>query len=317
MRTQRKTLRKGFADLGRMQPNRDAPALDAWLSRASNLSQPLLLCLAVFGYFYTVLPVYQKELLSEQIAEKEVELSRLQRTIAATTPTIEGLKAERAALEAQLGSLKDKKQATERMVAELNVRQSALESKNKELNASRTSLTEEVATVEAAAKAFSMRSYHDSFSGSTTIQYLNGLSDPYGILEAPTYEAISAYLLTPYKAVSLTLALGDSKFIPSAASVTRAVKDEYHARVRAALEARKDALSKPQDDVNALLVHVKESLAAAAIDPTPTDRFNERLYETKRRLVELLQASRQREWDRTKSFLESVMPGHSKREELP
>nr|WP_315465693.1 hypothetical protein [uncultured Rhodoferax sp.] len=312
MRTRRKSLRKDIPDHGLMQPNRDAPALDAWLSRASNLSQPLLLCLAVFGYFYTVLPVYQKELLSEQIAEKEVELSRLHGTIAATTPTIEGLKAERAALEEQLRSLKDKKQATEHMVAELHARQSALESKNKELDASRASLTEEVATVEAAAKEFSMRSYHDSFAGSTTMQYLNGLSDPYVLLESPTYETISAYLLTPYKAVSMTLAMGDSRFIPSAASVTRAVKDEYHARVRAALEARKDALSKPQDDVNALLVHIKESLAAATIDPTPADRFNERLFETKRRLVALLHESRQREWDRTKSFLESVMPGNPK-----
>lgn len=49
---------------------------DVFLSRAANASQLGLLALAVFGYFYTVLPVYQKSLLDEEIAKKSIELNR-------------------------------------------------------------------------------------------------------------------------------------------------------------------------------------------------------------------------------------------------
>lgn len=312
MRIQRKSLKKpSAANVGRASA-REGTMLDTWLTRASSLSQPLLLCLAVFGYFYTVLPVYQKELLSEQIAAREIELTRVQRAIDATGPTIKHLESERATLETQLQSLQTQRAAAERHVEQLKARQSTLEAKNKELDASRATLIEEVATVQSSAKAFSMRAYHDSFASSVIIQYLRGVSDPYKIVESPTYDAIAAYLLTPFNAVSSTLALGDSKFIESAASVPREVKDEYHAQIRAALESRKETLAESQDDINALLIHIKESLAAAAVDPTPKDRFNELLFKTKTDLVKMLQDSRQREWDRTTKFLESVAPRSSK-----
>lgn len=282
--------------------------LDTWLSRASNLSQPLLLCLAVFGYFYTVMPVYQKELLSEQIAVREIELTRMKRAIDATGPTIQNLESQRATLETQLLSLQKQRAEAESYVELLKARQSTLEAKNKELDASRAKLVEEVATAQASVKAFSMRTYHDSFAGSVDIQYLNGVTAPYEIVEAPTYEAIAAYLLTPFSAVSSTLALGDSKFIESAKSVPRDVKDEYHAQIQAALESRKDTLARPQDDINALFIHIKESLASATIDPAAKGRFNENLFKTKADLVKILQDSRKREWDRTRRFLESVAP---------
>lgn len=48
--------------------------LDIWSTRIANLSQLGVLILAVFGYFYTVLPVYQKSLLDEEIAKKTLEL---------------------------------------------------------------------------------------------------------------------------------------------------------------------------------------------------------------------------------------------------
>lgn len=42
----------------------------------ANLSQVLLVALAIFGYFYTVLPVYEKALLDEDIAKKTLELDK-------------------------------------------------------------------------------------------------------------------------------------------------------------------------------------------------------------------------------------------------
>ncbi|EBD0823393.1 hypothetical protein FHE22_12195, partial [Salmonella enterica] len=51
--------------------------VDVFLSRVSHVSQFVLVAFAIFGYFYTVRPNYQKELLSEDIAKKEVELNKL------------------------------------------------------------------------------------------------------------------------------------------------------------------------------------------------------------------------------------------------
>lgn len=52
-------------------------SLESWFSIAANASQVLLLILAIFGYFYTVIPVYQKELLSEKISQQELRLNQL------------------------------------------------------------------------------------------------------------------------------------------------------------------------------------------------------------------------------------------------
>ncbi|HCB2272419.1 TPA: hypothetical protein MYR17_002954 [Citrobacter koseri] len=54
-----------------------ASKVDLYLSRVSHFSQFVLVAFAIFGYFYTVRPIYQKELLSEEIAKKEVDLNAL------------------------------------------------------------------------------------------------------------------------------------------------------------------------------------------------------------------------------------------------
>lgn len=48
--------------------------LDLWLLRGAHASQLLLLILGLFGYFYTVRPIHQKEILDEEIAQKRIEL---------------------------------------------------------------------------------------------------------------------------------------------------------------------------------------------------------------------------------------------------
>lgn len=50
---------------------------DQWLTRASLISQPLLFLLTLGTIYYTVIPLYQKALLDEQIAEKQVQLNRM------------------------------------------------------------------------------------------------------------------------------------------------------------------------------------------------------------------------------------------------
>ena len=49
--------------------------IDVWLPRLSQFAQFGLFVLTVGGFYFTVLPLYQKALLEEAIAKKEVELS--------------------------------------------------------------------------------------------------------------------------------------------------------------------------------------------------------------------------------------------------
>ncbi len=71
----------------RTQPPGDSTAphsrsrLDIWLLRASHISQFGLLLLTVGGLYFTVIPLYQKALLDEAIARKEVELLQTQYTL--------------------------------------------------------------------------------------------------------------------------------------------------------------------------------------------------------------------------------------------
>lgn len=55
--------------------------IDIYLNRIGQLSQILLVGFAIFGYFYTVRPVYQNASLQESIAKKEIELKDLQSKI--------------------------------------------------------------------------------------------------------------------------------------------------------------------------------------------------------------------------------------------
>lgn len=49
--------------------------IDVWLPRLSHLAQFGLFVLTIGGFYYTVLPLYQKAVLEEAIAKKEVELA--------------------------------------------------------------------------------------------------------------------------------------------------------------------------------------------------------------------------------------------------
>ncbi len=66
--------------------------IDIYLSRLSHLSQVLLLILAIFGYFYTILPLYQKELLTEELAKIKIDLANKRNEIIKANQTLASIK---------------------------------------------------------------------------------------------------------------------------------------------------------------------------------------------------------------------------------
>ncbi len=61
---------------GAVERSRREKLLDTWLPRLSHLSQFGLFLLTLGALYFTVLPLYQKALLDETIARKEIELKR-------------------------------------------------------------------------------------------------------------------------------------------------------------------------------------------------------------------------------------------------
>jgi len=55
---------------------------DGWLSRGASISQIVGIGLALAGLFYTVIPLYQKAAVDEQLARREIELKALEAALA-------------------------------------------------------------------------------------------------------------------------------------------------------------------------------------------------------------------------------------------
>ena len=81
--------------------------LDLYLTRASHGAQIVLVVVAVFGYFYTVLPIYQKELLSEEIAKRTIELEGVQEQL-------KSAESERSELSHRVGELSQRGESLSR-----------------------------------------------------------------------------------------------------------------------------------------------------------------------------------------------------------
>ena len=107
------------------------------LKNLSNLSQLGLLLLAIFGYFYTVKPLYSKALLEEQVAEKEIELKKL-------GMNINNMKNELVARQKELSNVQDManlaKISLEQTTTKLSIAEQKVNIKEKELKNSEQKL---------------------------------------------------------------------------------------------------------------------------------------------------------------------------------
>ena len=64
--------------------------VDIWFLRAAQTATVLGVAVAVFGYFYTVRPIYQKALLDEAIAKKELEIKEANNALTVSYARLKG-----------------------------------------------------------------------------------------------------------------------------------------------------------------------------------------------------------------------------------
>lgn len=68
---------KNYTIANRTRDKQYQGKFDVWLNRASTISQIGILVVTTLMFYFTVIPLYQKEVLEESIAKKEIELSAL------------------------------------------------------------------------------------------------------------------------------------------------------------------------------------------------------------------------------------------------
>lgn len=97
---------------------------------AASFSQVLMLVVVVWGYFYTVVPVFQKEKLTEDLARIEIEKYRLQqemenytRDIQINKKKISYLESEKHELETAMYRIRSEKQESEKTLEKLDNRE--------------------------------------------------------------------------------------------------------------------------------------------------------------------------------------------------
>ncbi len=110
--------------------NRSSSSFEKFTTIFASLSQVLMLAVVVWGYFYTVVPVFQKEKLTEDLARLKIEKSRWDQEIDSyankiqrTQEELSSLESDRHELENELIRIRSDKQQTEKTLEQLVIRE--------------------------------------------------------------------------------------------------------------------------------------------------------------------------------------------------
>ncbi|NIG14056.1 hypothetical protein [Pantoea sp. Cy-640] len=216
--------------------------LDIYLNRISHLSQVFLVAFAIFGYFYTVRPIYQKELLSEDIAKKEFELNGLKKELKRSSDILQGN------ILAQSELLKD--------IDSLNVQQDELERKLKSTNAE---LSESIRALKQqrslAKKAVDDNNrnlssvFWENFNGLIGNTYLRSSINRVNksLSSSPSYPKFDELYVKPYTAISNAIKMGNHNFYESAGNIPERLRNVLLKKISIALEKNKERLNKYPD----------------------------------------------------------------------
>uniref|UniRef100_UPI004028D818 hypothetical protein n=1 Tax=Escherichia coli TaxID=562 RepID=UPI004028D818 len=213
--------------------------IDVFLSRVSHVSQFVLVAFAIFGYFYTVRPIYQKEVLSEDIAKKEVELSKLKTAMLSSQKSIEQNKALRKDLEGSIAKLDLQYKESEEK----------LNSINHELKKTLNELNQQKIIAKRAVDANNKNLesvYWENFTGLVGVVYLSKSTDFVNNTLGDTksaYNTPGSLYLNPYDAISEALKDGNHNFISSSENVPENIRQKILTKIRFAIEKNKATLT--------------------------------------------------------------------------
>ncbi|WP_165729648.1 hypothetical protein [Enterobacter hormaechei] len=234
-----------------------ASKVDLYLSRVSHFSQFVLVAFAIFGYFYTVRPIYQKELLSEEIAKKEVDLNALKSELH---------KSNRQLLNNQAAQIK-LREDIEVLKQQFKVSEEELNSVNKELA---TSIRELDRQKKLAKKAIDDNKknlssvFWENFEGLVAITYLKDSYRSANTVgeEGSIYSSYDDLYITPYLAINNAIKMGEHNFYKSAQNIPISIRRELLNKISRATTKNKDILSKYPDGFHSTIRDFKRKIDA-------------------------------------------------------
>ena len=232
-----------------------ASKVDLYLSRISHLSHFVLVAFAIFGYFYTVRPIYQKELLSEEIAKKEVDLNTLKNELHKSTEQLSNNQTAQIKLREDIEFLKQ----------QFKISENELNSVNKELAASIRELDRQKKLAKKAIddnKKNLSSVFWENFDGLVALTYIK---DSYhsvntaGEKESTDFNYDELYI-TPYIAISNAIKMGGHNFYESAQNIPIDIRRELLNKISIATTKNKDILSKYPDGFHSKIREFKREI---------------------------------------------------------
>ncbi|MDX6083761.1 hypothetical protein SIL81_19965 [Xanthomonas campestris pv. incanae] len=222
--------------------------LDRWGGRAANWSQLLTLLLLGFGYFYTVRPVYQKDLLEEQSAKLQMEKERLEKQNSLAL-------AKAKSMQAVLSELQTRREALQQQNSDLQMQQSNLSREVGKLRQSSRVLDQQLATLNGqnADQREQLVEGHKALLKGSLLYWARGVLDNRDILPfSGGDEALNRWVnKVPLQPVQVVLDVIDKEIsdqsyfgLPAPQDVSKQVVEEF----RQGVLTHKDGLTCPNMD---------------------------------------------------------------------
>lgn len=234
-----------------------ATSVDIWLQRIAHLTQVGLLGLGVFGYFYTVLPVFQNQQLQEQAAKLELEKATAQQRL-------DELLAEQLKVQAEIVALRDNWQKERDKNAQLA--SNAEDSRKQELLAKQRAIKAEGALAVQVKKlessrwelvVFDLLTEHVISSLNVWLETLNKSNEPRA---GAFFREQESHWPHPYAEL-----LDAVEAVREKRTASDQIPSTYYSELRAFVEARKASLQCTLPDFAAL--EASYQLQLAAIEP--------------------------------------------------
>ncbi|MEX0422195.1 hypothetical protein KDV38_00370 [Providencia rettgeri] len=210
--------------------------VDKSLSRLSHVSQILLVGFAIFGYFYTVRPIYQKEVLTENIAQKEVQLSKLNQEKEAVYSQIGSYEEKEKKLLTNIDSLQRQKENTEGELLTIEkeldiIRKELQKTKNDLLSAEKkiNDKTRYLTKLESIQRNGMSDIYFENFSGIIGVNYLREHHSVSFSKVNPSDITVSLLrdrMSSPYIAIKKALIVPDQNFLKANKNVSNKLRKE-------------------------------------------------------------------------------------------
>lgn len=215
--------------------------LDVFLSRTSHLSQVFLVAFAIFGYFYTVRPIYQKELLSEDIAKKEVELNSLKDELKKSSVILQSNQLAQDGLMNDIKKLKLQYNESEKKLTSINAE---LSTSIRELNKQKLLAKKAIDDNNKNLSSVFWENFHGLVENAYLRQSINLVNN--NLVEKPSSHYEELYV-KPYIAINEALKMGNNNYFESAENIPNKLREDLLKKISIALKNNKDRLNNYPD----------------------------------------------------------------------